>query len=88
MLDRNSQKSSNIEESKEKKVDASKESESIPDNDDVKGPMPPKSDFNAVGVLKNSNARIGKYKFSDLSIIVFDAIRSLCSLLDSAILLL
>ena len=74
MLNSDSQKSSNLEESKENKADVSKETEILVD--DMKKPSLPESNSDAIKVSQNSNAQTGKDELLDHSII-FHAITPL-----------
>ena len=74
MLNSDSQKPSNLEESEEKKMNISEEAEIIADN--AKMSEIKESNAHVIRVLQNSSVHSGKYELLDRSI-VFDTIRSL-----------
>ena len=74
MLNPDSQKPSNIEESKENRADISQETETTVD--EAKKSEINESNAQVIRVSQNSNLKTGKYRLLDLSV-VFDAIRSL-----------
>ena len=74
MQNSDSQKPSNLEESKEKEVEINKQTEI--NVDDTKKSKLNESNAQVIRVLQNSNAQTGKYELFGRSI-VFDAIRTL-----------
>ena len=74
MLNPDPPKPSNIEESKEKKVDINKETEITVD--DAKKAKANESSAHVIRMIQNSNAHTGKYAFLYCSVI-FNAIRTL-----------
>ena len=74
MSNSDSPKSPNLQESKEKKADISKEIDTVAD--DAKKSKLNESNTQVISVLRNSNKQIGKCELFDRSV-VFDVIRSL-----------